>query len=101
MVDNVMVNIGAVFMIVGGAALVSVVLGLAIYAAALVWVSVSNKLQRRAKLVTRCKDCKHKGWVQEPCHGKSVDYCKVWDCTLRDLESTFCSYGERKDGGAE
>jgi hypothetical protein len=54
-----------------------------------------------AVIVTRCKDCKHKGWVQEPCHGKSVDYCKVWDCTLRNLESTFCSYGERKDGGAE
>lgn len=54
-----------------------------------------------AVVVTRCKDCKHKGWVQEPCHGKSVDYCRVWDCTLRDLESTFCSYGERKDGGAE
>ncbi len=54
-----------------------------------------------AVFVTRCKDCKHKGWVQEPCHGKSVDYCKVWDCTLRDLESTFCSYGERKDGGAD
>ena len=52
-----------------------------------------------AVIVTRCKDCKHKGWVQEPCHGKSVDYCKVWDCTLRNLESTFCSYGERKDGG--
>lgn len=54
-----------------------------------------------AVVVTRCKDCKHKGWVQEPCHGKSVDYCKVWDCTLRNLETTFCSYGERKDGGAE
>lgn len=52
-----------------------------------------------AVVVTRCKDCKHKGWVQEPCHGKSVDYCRVWDCTLRNLESTFCSYGERKDGG--
>lgn len=51
-----------------------------------------------AVVVTRCKDCKHKGWVQEPCHGKSVDYCKVWDCTLRNLETTFCSYGERKDG---
>ena len=49
--------------------------------------------------VVRCKDCKHKGWVQEPCHGRSVDYCKVWDCTLRNLETTFCSYGERKDGG--
>lgn len=49
--------------------------------------------------VTRCKDCKHKSWVQEPCHGKSVDYCKIWDCTLRNLEATFCSYGERKDSG--
>lgn len=54
-----------------------------------------------AVVVTRCKDCKHKGWVQEPCHGKSVDYCKVWDCTLRNLETTFCSYGERKNGGAD
>lgn len=53
-----------------------------------------------AEVVVRCKECKHKGWVQEPCHGKSVDYCKVWDCTLRDLESTFCSYGERRDGGS-
>ena len=52
-----------------------------------------------AVIVTRCEDCKHKGWVQEPCHGKSVDYCKVWDCTLRNLKTTFCSYGERKDGG--
>lgn len=50
-------------------------------------------------VVVRCKDCKHKGWVQEPCHGKSVDYCKIWDCTLRNLETTFCSYGERKDSG--
>ena len=99
MIDNVMVNIGAAFMIVGGAVLVSVVLGVAIYAAALILVSAINKLRKRAKLVTRCKDCKHKGRVQEPCHGKSVDYCKVWDCTLRDLESTLCSYGERKDGG--
>lgn len=99
MIDNVMVNIGAAFMIVGGAVLVSVVLGLAIYAVALVWVSAINKLRKRVKLITRCKDCKHKGWVQEPCHGKSVDYCKVWDCTLRNLETTFCSYGERKDGG--
>ena len=47
--------------------------------------------------VTRCKDCKHRGWVQEPCHGKSVDYCKIWDCTLQNLESTFCSYGERRE----
>lgn len=48
--------------------------------------------------VVRCKDCKHRGLVQEPCHGKSVDYCRIWDCTLRNLEATFCSYGERKGG---
>ena len=51
--------------------------------------------------VVRCKDCKHRGGVEVPCNGGSVDYCKVWDCTVQDLESTFCSYGERKDGGAE
>ena len=50
--------------------------------------------------VVRCENCKHRGWVQEPCHGKSVDYCRIWDCTLRNLEATFCSYGEQKDGGA-
>lgn len=49
------------------------------------------------KPVVHCKNCKHKGWVQELCHGKSIDYCRVWDCTLRDLETNFCSYGERKN----
>ena len=49
--------------------------------------------------VTRCKDCKHRGGVQVPCNGINIDYCKVWDCTLRNLETAFCSYGERKDGG--
>lgn len=52
-----------------------------------------------AVVVTRCKDCKHRGGVEVPCNGGSVDYCKVWDCTLRNLETTFCSYGKRKDGG--
>lgn len=51
-----------------------------------------------AVVVTRCKDCKYKGWVQEPSHGKSVDYCRGWDCTLRNLETTFCSYGKLKEG---
>lgn len=54
-----------------------------------------------AVIVTRCKDCKHRGGVQIPCNGINIDYCKVWDGTVQDLESTFCSYGERKDGGAE
>lgn len=47
--------------------------------------------------VVRCKDCKHKGWIQEPCHGKSVDYCHIWDSCINDSEKDFCSYGERKD----
>lgn len=51
-----------------------------------------------AEVVVRCRDCIHKGWVQEPCHGKSIDYCRVWDCTLMNLETNFCSYGERKEG---
>lgn len=51
-----------------------------------------------AVVVTRCKDCKHRGGVQVPCNGINIDYCKVWDCTLQNLETTFCSYGEKKDG---
>lgn len=66
------------------------------YAAA--WTEIRKLPAADVAPVVRCKDCKHKGWVQEPCHGKSVDYCKIWDCTLRNLEATFCSYGERKDG---
>jgi hypothetical protein len=43
MIDNVMVNIGAAFMLIGGVALVAIVLGLAVYAAGLAWVAASNK----------------------------------------------------------
>ena len=39
-----------------------------------------------------CKDCKHKGWVQEPCHGKSIDYCRLLDMVVRP--DFFCSDGE-------
>lgn len=44
--------------------------------------------------VVRCEKCKHKGWVQEPCHGKSVDFCRIHETCIR--ETDFCSYGERK-----
>ena len=43
MIDSVMVNIGASFMLIGGVALVAIVLGLAVYAAGLAWVAASNK----------------------------------------------------------
>lgn len=49
--------------------------------------------------VVRCKDCKHHYWEQEPCHGKSVHYCKLPH--MRGVEvfkEFFCYYGERKEG---
>lgn len=46
--------------------------------------------------VVRCRDCKHKRWVQEPCHGRSVDFCRVWNSCIYNLDG-FCNYGERKD----
>lgn len=48
--------------------------------------------------VVRCAEYKHKGWIQEPCHGKSVDFCRVWDSCINNPDKCFCSYGERKDG---
>ncbi len=44
--------------------------------------------------VVFCRDCKHKGWVQEPEHGKSVDYCHLIErCVDKQF---FCAAGERK-----
>ena len=51
------------------------------------------------KPVVRCWECKHHYWVQEPCHGKSVHYCKLPH--MRGIEifkEFFCYYGERKEG---
>lgn len=45
--------------------------------------------------VVRCKDCKYRGWVQEPCHGKTVHYCKLTENRVED--NNFCSYGERRE----
>ena len=46
--------------------------------------------------VVLCKDCKHKGWIQEPEHGKSVDYCRLLDrCVDKQF---FCAAGERNCG---
>ena len=49
--------------------------------------------------VVRCRKCKHHYWEQEPCHGKSVHYCKLPH--MRGVEvfkEFFCYYGERKEG---
>lgn len=49
--------------------------------------------------VVRCRDCKHKGWVQEPEHGKSVDYCRLIErCVDKQF---FCAASERKDGDGD
>ena len=48
--------------------------------------------------VVRCRECKHHYWEQEPCHGKSVHYCKLPH--MRGVEvfkEFFCYYGERKE----
>ena len=49
--------------------------------------------------VVRCWECKYHYWEQEPCHGKSVHYCKLPH--MRGVEvfkEFFCYYGERKEG---
>ena len=49
--------------------------------------------------VVRCRECEHHYWEQEPCHGKTVHYCKLPH--MRGVEvfkEFFCYYGERKEG---
>ena len=49
--------------------------------------------------VVRCRECKHHYWEQEPCHGKSVHYCKLPHMSgVEVFKEFFCYYGERKDG---
>ena len=45
--------------------------------------------------VVRCGECKHKGWVQEPCHGKTVDFCRIHETCIEKTD--YCSYGEKKN----
>lgn len=127
MIDTVMVNIGAAFMIAGGVALVAVVLGLVIHAAAWVWVSASNKwrdILRAESLiyeyrmnrdsyikwrrnanktvdsstsVTRCKDCAH--YEMGVCLKIYSDGSVHSAAWQSRKPEDFCSYGERKDGG--
>ena len=60
---------------------------------------ISNAPTIDAVPVVRCRECKHHYWEQEPCHGKSVHYCKLPH--MRGVEvfkEFFCYYGERKEG---
>lgn len=49
----------------------------------------------REREVVFCAQCRHRGWVQEPCHGRSVDYCKLHEIVVRKTD--FCSYGQYRD----
>lgn len=49
--------------------------------------------------VVRCKDCKHYGWEQEPCHGRIQQFCKLHKGLVVVHRGTFCSYGERRTDG--
>lgn len=49
--------------------------------------------------VVRCRECKHHYWEQEPCHGKSVHYCKLPHMSgVEVFKEFFCYYGKRKEG---
>ena len=49
--------------------------------------------------VVRCRECKYHYWEQEPCHGKSVHYCKLPHMSgVQVFKEFFCYYGERKEG---
>ena len=51
------------------------------------------------EVVVRCRECKHHYWEQEPCHGKSVHYCKLpYMRGVEVFKEFFCYYGERKEG---
>ncbi len=122
MIDSAMVNIGAAFMLIGGVALVAIVLGLAVYAAGLAWIAASNKwrdilraesliyeyrMNREAYIewrrkanktrdnavhVVRCKDCKYYKPDEYECG------CDFAGGLPYVKAGDFCSYGERKDG---
>lgn len=123
MIDSAMVNIGAAFMLIGGVALVAIVLGLAVYAAGLAWIAASNKwrdilraesliyeyrMNREAYIewrrkanktrdnavpVVRCKDCKY--FVDATVNGNGFLICDISDMEI--APDDFCSYGERRE----
>ena len=46
LIDNVMMNIGAVFLIAGGVLLISALFGFAIWLVGKIWIAASNKWRR-------------------------------------------------------
>ena len=63
------------------------------------WEDVESAPTVDAVEVVRCRECKHHYWEQEPCHGKSVHYCKLPHMSgVEVFKEFFCYYGERKEG---
>lgn len=56
---------------------------------------------RDAVIVIRCKDCKHYGWEQEPCHGRTQHFCKLHKGLVGVDRDAFCSYGEKTESKCE
>lgn len=46
--------------------------------------------------VVQCRHCQSHYWEQEPCHGKTVHYCKKLKAEV--TADFFCAAGKRKDG---
>ena len=61
------------------------------------WLDIESAPTVDAVEVVRCKDCKHYGCEQEPCHGKTQRFCRLHKGLVIVDRDTFCSYGERKD----
>lgn len=49
--------------------------------------------------VVRCKDCKHRIYKDMGEEIGEIGGCGLFNCAMPN--EGFCSYGERKDGGAE
>ena len=47
--------------------------------------------------VVRCKDCKHYGWEQDHCHGKTERFCRQHKGLVCVTKDSFCSYGEKRE----
>lgn len=52
-----------------------------------------------AVVVTQCKDCKHRIYKDMGEEIGEIGGCGLFNCAMPN--EGFCSYGERKDGGAE
>ena len=119
LIDNVMINAGAIVLITGGCLLIAAVVGLLALLVANIWIAASNKWRRilRAESLiyeykqnqdefmmwkhshtvdavhmVRCRECK---WWQED---DDIGHCDNPDGLDNYAKpEDFCSYGERRE----